>query len=446
MQLSFAAVVKQVAPAVVNIYSKRRTVRAVGHPFMNDPFFQRFFGGHGFGGLGREQVESTLGSGLIVDHEGLVVTNAHVIRGAEEITVVLADDREYPAELLLSDEASDLALLKMDAAGHSLPVATLRPSESLEVGDLVLAIGNPFGVGQTVTSGIVSAQGRSSLNINDFNFFIQTDAAINPGNSGGPLVALDGGVVGINTAIFTRDGGSQGIGFAIPAEMVASVVAAAKSEGGIAANGTIVRPWLGVQAQAVTADIADSLGLEKPAGVLIAGLHEASPLLKAGAKVGDVVISVDGREVKDPAEMRFRLATVALGQETKMTLLSGDAQKEVRVAAIAPPDLPARQETAVSAGTALSGASVVRLNPAVAVELGLADYVSAAEAAVVVSAVENGTPATRLFAPGDILLEINERKIETPADVNAALAGSTGQRGISVTLKRGGRTQRIIVR
>jgi len=240
--LSYSSVVKKVSPAVVNIYTKRVVTRSYS-PFGGDPFFEQFFGNSfGMGGLNRQQVESSLGSGVIVDAGGVVVTNAHVIKGAQEISVVLNDGREFDAELAIKDDRSDLAVLRMKTKGEDLPFATLKPSENLEVGDIVIAVGNPFGVGQTVTSGIISALARSSLNINDFNFFIQTDAAINPGNSGGPLVSMDGGVIGINTAIYSRSGGSLGIGFAIPSEMVQTVIAAEKTG---QRNISVARPWIG---------------------------------------------------------------------------------------------------------------------------------------------------------------------------------------------------------
>ena len=276
VQLSYSPLVKQVAPSVVNIYTKRVVTRNVS-PFGGDPFFEQFFGG-GFSGLNQRQVESSLGTGLIVGSEGVLVTNAHVVKGAQEISVVLQDGREFDAKVSLSDDKTDLAILRVDAEGERLPTATLKPSENLEVGDIVLAIGNPFGVGQTVTSGIVSALARSSLDINDFNFFIQTDAAINPGNSGGPLVAMDGSVIGLNTAIYSRSGGSLGIGFAIPSEMVQQVIAAEKSG---ATNASALRPWIGVSGQSVTRDIASSLGLSKPRGVLVAQMHKESPARKA---------------------------------------------------------------------------------------------------------------------------------------------------------------------
>jgi serine protease Do len=254
IQLSFAPVVKKAAPAVVNIYA-RQVQKAVGSSLFNDPFFRQFFGDQF--GQPRERVRNALGSGVIVRADGLIVTNHHVVADANEIRVVLADRREFPAKLVISDEKTDLAILRIDSGGASLPVLAFRDSDELEVGDLVLAIGDPFGVGQTVTSGIISALARTQIGISDLGFFIQTDAAINPGNSGGALIGMDGRLVGINTAIFSQSGGSIGIGFAIPSNMVRVIVAAAES------GGRIVRPWIGVTGQPVTPDLARGLGLER---------------------------------------------------------------------------------------------------------------------------------------------------------------------------------------
>jgi serine protease Do len=437
VQLSFAPVVKAVAPAVVNIYTKRTVSKRIRSPFFNDPLFAPLFGGNA--GPMRQQVENSLGSGVIVEPDGLVVTNTHVIRGAEEITVVLADGREFDATLALEDDSSDLALLRVVSPAQGLPYVSLKPSESLQVGDLVLAIGNPFGVGQTVTSGIVSAQGRSSLDINDFNFFIQTDAAINPGNSGGPLVALDGGVVGINTAIYSRDGGSLGIGFAIPSEMVASVIAAEKS--GSKGGAGVVRPWLGVTAQIVTADIANSLDLDRPAGALISDLHQASPLKKAGLQVGDVVLSMNGKPVRDPSEMKFRMATVPLGQQTGVEAVRKGKRLSFKVAAMAPPDEPPANEMTLGEEYILSGATIANLNPAVAVRIGMA-----AEDAtgVAVVAVKPGSRAARLVQAADILLEINGREIKDVKDVEKALKAAP--RSFSMVANNHGRKRRIVIR
>ncbi|MCB1721511.1 MAG: Do family serine endopeptidase [Alphaproteobacteria bacterium] len=440
IQLSFAPLVKKTAPAVVNIYTKRTVSQRSIHPFARDPFFAPFFRDDFFGGRMRKQIESALGSGVILASDGLVVTNAHVIRDADEITVVLSDGREFEARLALADEPSDLALLRIDdLRGESLPYVSLKPSETLEVGDIVLAIGNPFGVGQTVTSGIVSAQGRSSLDISDFNFFIQTDAAINPGNSGGALVALDGGVVGINSAIYSRDGGSLGIGFAIPSEMVASVIAAEKA--GLGGTRGVIRPWLGVTSQNLSADIADSLGLKTPHGTLINALHPASPLKKAGVKVGDVILSLNDKEIRDASEMKFRMATVPLGDKAKVTLMRQDQKLNVYVEAMAPPEDPPRDETSLSGEHALNGAVVGNLNPAVALELGL----SSDAQGIVVLKVARASRAARVLSPGDLLVEINGHEINDVKDVEKALNRGSGQ-GLSLVIQSGGRVQRIVIR
>jgi serine protease Do len=435
--LSYSPLVKQVSPAVVNIYANR-VVSQNFSPFFSDPFFQQFFG-PGFGGLNREQIESSLGSGLIVDPDGVVVTNAHVVEEAEEISVVLNDGREFDATVSLADRSSDLAVLRFDTKGQTLPSASLKPSEKLEVGDIVLAIGNPFGVGQTVTSGIISALARSSLNINDFNFFIQTDAAINPGNSGGPLVAMDGKVVGINTAIYSRTGGSLGIGFAIPSEMVASVIAAEKSG---ATNASVVRPWIGATGQAVTADIAASLGLERPRGVLIAGLNDASPARKAGLKVGDVVVALNGRPVNDPAELKFRLATVPIGQTADLTILRQGREQVIAMEAMTPPDDPPRDETLLEGGHILSGVSVSNINPLVGVELGL----ETEREGVVVTKVSRRSGASRFVRAGDIIVAMNDDAVEDVRDLQQELEQAMERGVFDMVIERDGQQSRIFVR
>lgn len=438
IQMSFSPLVKKISPAIVNIYTKRVVTRATGHPFLDDPFFAPFFNGGQGGGLMRKQVEGALGSGVIIEPEGLIVTNAHVIRGAEQITVVLSDGREYEAVLALQDDPSDLALLRVETKGEKLPAASLKPSESLEVGDLVLAIGNPFGVGQTVTSGIVSALARSSLDISDFNFFIQTDAAINPGNSGGPLVAMDGGVVGINSAIYSRDGGSLGIGFAIPSEMVASVIAAEKSGG----TKKVVRPWLGVTAQNVTSDIAASLGLARPVGALVTDLHPSSPMAKAGILVGDVVTKINGKDIHDPSELKFRMATVAMGGKAPMEVFRKGEKKNFEVEAIAPPDMPPRDTVKLAGAHMLNGATVENMNPAVGVELGL---FGKEDEGVVVTEVKPGTQAARIVSVGDLLIEINGTAIKRTGDVEKALKDSA-QQGLALTMRSRGQMRKIIIR
>src|SRR5271165_5914517 len=258
LQLSFAPIVKRVAPAVVNVYAAH--VVENQNPFMADPFFRQFFGGS----MPRELVQRSLGSGVIVDPSGLVVTNYHVIADASEVKIALADKREFAADVVLKDQRSDLAVLRIKGATERFPTLQFANSDDLQVGDVVLAIGDPFGVGQTVTHGIVSAVARTQVGISDYQFFIQTDAAINPGNSGGALVDQSGKLVGINTAIFSRSGGSQGIGFAIPVNMVRVVLASA--QGG---SNVVRRPWLGAKLQAVTPEISEAFGLKRPAGALV---------------------------------------------------------------------------------------------------------------------------------------------------------------------------------
>ncbi|NJL50933.1 MAG: trypsin-like serine protease, partial [Blastochloris sp.] len=299
--LSFAPVAAKTSPAVVNVFAIKTRAQTSGHPFYDDPFFRRFFGDRGFG-VPRERVQRSLGSGVIVDPRGFVVTNHHVIEGADEVRVVLADRRELAAEIVLRDPRTDLAVLRI-TDGAAFPAIELADSDALQVGDLVLAIGNPFGVGQTVTQGIVSALARTQVGVTDYQSFIQTDAAINPGNSGGALVDMSGRLVGINTAIFSRTGGSLGIGFAIPSNMVKVVVESAKSGGK-----QVKRPWLGAQLQPVTPEIAESLGLPRPVGALVADVPDSTPAAKAGLKRGDVIVAIDGQEVDDPAGLGFRLA------------------------------------------------------------------------------------------------------------------------------------------
>ena len=436
VQLSFAPLVKKVAPTVVNIYTTRTVTRRYNHPFMDDPFFRQFFNnapGFAQGGEIRKKVDGALGSGVIVSANGLVVTNTHVIKGAEEIKVILADGREFPAKVSLMDEASDVALLRID--GQNLPYAEMKPSESLEVGDLVLAIGNPFGVGQTVTSGIVSGLARSTLNINDYNFFIQTDAAINPGNSGGPLVSMDGGVIGINTAIFSESGGSVGIGFAIPSEMVESVIAA---EAGGSKN--IVRPWLGVSSQAVTAEIAESLGLATPRGTLISALHKESPLIKAGIKVGDILVSLNGHDIRDPSEMKFRMATVKIGDAATIGYLRNGKVGEAAITAIAPPEVPPRDEHTPETGF-FAGISVSNINPAVAHELGLNDQDAAG---VIVTGTEGQSYGARIFRKGDVIVSINNRDITDTESFRKILTLRMAL--IMISINRGGQLQQIAIR
>jgi Do/DeqQ family serine protease len=421
IQLSFAPVVKRVAPAVVNVYAQH--VVENSNPFLADPFFRQFFGG----GMPREQVERSLGSGVIVDPKGLVVTNYHVIEGASEVKVALADKREFDADIVLKDQRSDLAVLRIKGASERFATLEFANSDDLQVGDVVLAIGDPFGVGQTVTHGIVSAVARTQVGISDYQFFIQTDAAINPGNSGGPLVDINGRMVGLNSAIYSRSGGSQGIGFAIPANMVRVVVASA-----LGGSGAVQRPWLGAKLQEVTPDIADSLGLARPSGALVASVAAAGPAAQARIKTGDVIVSIDGAAVDDPNAFDFRFATKPLGGTAQIGLVRQGKQTVVPIALSSLPDAP-REEVAIRAHSPFLGATVANLSPALADELQLDPQT----AGVVITAVADGSPAQSIgFQKGDIVVAVNAQKIEKPADLER-VAGAGGRQW-RVTIMRGG--------
>lgn len=407
MQLSFSPLVKRVAPAVVNIFTRTTVQQRRNSPLFDDPFFRRFFGDRFPGGT-RERTESALGSGVIVSADGMVVTNQHVIEGADEIRVVLNDRREFAAEVVQADERSDLAVLRIDPEGASLPVAELGASESIEVGDLVLAIGNPFGVGQTVTSGIVSALARSRPGLTDFGVFIQTDAAINPGNSGGALVDMQGRVIGVNTAIYSKSGGSLGIGFAIPSSLVRRMVDAART------GGRVVRPWLGAQGQEVTADIAGAIGLSPPRGVLLDSVDPSGPLANAGIRQGDVVLGIDGRMVRDPVELRFRISTKQIGDLADVEYWRKGKPYEISVRLEAPPETVPRDQVTLNTGSPLDGVEVANLSPAVKEEYGL----NVEGGGVVVLDFNSGSFARRLgLRPGDVIVEVNNAPVESVRDL-----------------------------
>jgi Do/DeqQ family serine protease len=403
LRLSYAPVVQHVAPAVVNVYAAK--VVQNRNPLFEDPIFRRFFGVPG----GGNQVQRALGSGVLVDASGLIVTNNHVIEGADEVKVSLADKREFEATLVLKDSRSDLAVLRIKDGKEKFPFLDFANSDALQVGDVVLAIGNPFGVGQTVTHGIVSALARTQVGITDYQFFIQTDAAINPGNSGGALVDLTGKLVGINTAIFSRSGGSQGIGFAIPANMVRVVVASAKNGGG-----TVKRPWLGAKLQAVTPEIADSMGLKRPAGALVANVSLDSPAAQAGLKAGDLIVSVDGQAVDDPNAFDYRFATQALGGTAQLGFLRAGREMQTSVALRTAPDIP-RAEIVIRSRSPFSGVKVANLSSALTDELQL----DASLEGVAIIDVDSGSYASNLgFQRGDVILSVNGERIARTSDLD----------------------------
>ena len=424
MQLSFVPVVKQAAPAVVNIYARtvsepRRT------PLQSDPFFERFFRDP----LAdrRPRVQNSLGSGVILSADGIVVSNFHVVGMATDIRVVLNDRREFSARVMLGDQESDLAILKIDAP-EPLPFLELRRSDSVEVGELALAIGNPFGVGQTVSSGIVSGLARSgNSGGSGRGYFIQTDAPINPGNSGGALVDTAGRLIGVNTSILSRSGGSNGIGFAIPADLVAAFVAQAQ-EG----RTEFSRPWAGISGQSLDADMAATLGFDRSGGIIISGLHPASPFLEAGLDVGDVILSVGGQPVNTPAEMVYRMSATGLNEQAEVTFSSEGTEKTVKVALIAAPEVPARDQLTLPERSAFPGLTLARINPAVLAELNLPLEVEG------VAVMDAGALATRAgLRTGDVILMINGMALRHPDEAADLLSGKI--RAVELTVLRGAR-------
>jgi serine protease Do len=375
-------------------------------------------------------VQNSLGSGVLVKPDGLIVTNAHVVRGADEIRVVLADRREFDAKLVTQDDRYDLALLRIDGAGEKFPFLELRDSDSIEVGDIVLAIGNPFGLSQTVTGGIVSAVARSAGGVNDSNFFLQTDAAINPGNSGGALVSLDGRLIGINTAIYSQSGGSVGIGFATPSNIVARIVEIGTS------GGRLVRPWLGISMQTVTSELATALALPRPVGLLVKDVFASGPGDRAGIRRNDVIVALRDQPIDDEAAMRFRLATLSVGETVPITVIRGGKELTLQLPLAAPPENPPRDKSALDGRQPLSGATVVNLSPAVAEEMGLIEW----KPGVAVVEVQPGSYAARFLRQGDMVIALNGQEVKSVADLKKRIAAgvssmSVGREGMVSTIQ-----------
>lgn len=420
ISLSFSPVAKQAIPAVVNIYATRVVQQRLS-PFAGDPFFERFFQPRT-----APRLQNSLGSGVIVDPSGIVVSNHHVVGRATEIRVVLSDRREYAAEVLLTDEARDIAVLKVEADAP-LPALELADSDRAEVGDLVLAIGNPFGVGQTVTSGIVSGLARSARPGDGTEaYFIQTDAAINPGNSGGALVDMAGRLLGLNTSILTRSGGSNGIGFAIPSNLVRAYVDRA-------GEGAQSWPWAGITGQSVDGELAQALGLDRPQGVLLSEVHPASAFAATGLTPGDVVLEIDGLPVATPGELEYRIQTRPLGETARIVYLRGGSRAEARVDVAAAPEDPPRDPLRLGGtGNLFSGMLAETVNPAVVAEMGLPLNTSGV-------VVREPGQAGRLLGlrAGDVIEQVNSSRIETTADLEAV--ARTLDRGVDLRLSRNGR-------
>jgi Do/DeqQ family serine protease len=415
MKSSFAPVVRTAAPAVVNI-------AAVGTQQVRDPFW----------GIPGQRQTGSVGSGVIVRADGVVVTNNHVIEGMQRIRVTLSDRREFSARVVLADERSDIAVLQLEGVEERLPTLNIDDREEQQIGDLVLAIGNPFGVGQTVTNGIISALNRTETGISDSGSFIQTDAAINPGNSGGALVDMDGDLIGINTAIFSRSGSSSGVGFAVPASMVKRVVDSA-----VGGATVVVRPWLGVKGETVSADIARSLGLDRPQGLVVTEVYAGGPGARAGLREGDVITAIDGAEINDQGGLNFRVGTRAPNETVAVNVLR-DGRTETLNARVQP--LPGSADldnaTVVSSG-GLSGAQVLVLNPALADSLGGDPFASG----VIVGRVQRGSYAHRIgLQGGDIILAVNGRAVTSVQQL-----ANVG-RGSELTINRRGQRLNGVIR
>ncbi len=430
---SFAPVAKKAAPAVVNVYVRghlppTRTQRA------EDEFYRRFFGERF--GMPEERVQNSLGSGVIVHPDGLVVTNTHVVKvgGNAEIKVVLSDKREFDARVVMQDEKADIAILKLEGGVQKFEFMEFADSDDLEVGDLVLAIGNPFGVGQTVTQGIVSALARTEIGQSEAQVFIQTDAAINPGNSGGALVDMSGRLAGINTAIYSQTGASHGIGFAIPSNLVKLFVESAIT------GRKVARPWIGAKVEPVTRDIADALGIERAAGAVVTRVTQRSAAADAGLLVGDVITSVDGTGVDDPRALVYRLTTRGIGNAAKLQVVRKNRIQTVELQLRAAPEPGKNDVRNLTGNHPFDGARVATIVPALADELGLDE-----EQGVVILSVRQGSVAANLgFSPGDIVLSVGG----APMDSAATLEGQFRERRAmwQVEVKRLGRLVNLQIR
>lgn len=412
MLQSFSSLVKQTAPAVVNVYADR-TVQSRS-PFAGDPFFEQFFGQRM---PNRTEKQSSLGSGVMIESSGIIITNNHVIDGADDIRVALADGREFESKVLLKDDRFDVAILKIKG---DAPFATIEfgDSDALEVGDLVLAIGNPFGVGQTVTSGIISALARNRVGISDFGFFIQTDAAINPGNSGGALIDMNGRLIGINTAIFSRSGGSNGIGFAIPANLVRAVAQTAEAGGD-----RFERPYIGATFETVTPEIADALGLAKASGALVSSVEKDGPSAKAGLKAGDVVVGLDGKSVEHPDALGYRLATRGVGGTADFDVIGRGGHRMVTIALVPTPADAPGSTLLIGGNNPFAGATVADLSTRVADDLRMP---TDSRGVVVVDVARQSLAERYGFQPRDIIAAVNGAEIRHVDDLREAVAGKPG--------------------
>jgi serine protease Do len=435
----FASVLKPALPAVVNIHtSKVVKSRGQASPFFNDPMFRQFFGDQGFG-EGQQQPqnerEQSLGSGVIITADGTIVTNNHVVDGATDIKVQLADKREFQAKLVGSDAKTDIAVLKIDAT--NLPTLAIGDSSKLQVGDVIFAIGEPFGLGGTATMGIVSATGRGGLGIESYEDFIQTDAAINPGNSGGAMIDLHGDLIGINTAILNGGGGGNlGVGFAIPINMARSVMDQ------IVGHGKVVRGYLGLVPQDLTPVLAREFGVNRPGGAVVTNLRPDAPAAKAGLKDGDVILELDGKPVESANNLRLRISQTAPGSTVKLGISRDGKAQDVSVTlGELPPDAAAAEAPGESGGGGLEGVNVQELTPDAAKELQLAP---GTRGVVVTSVDPSSTAAAAGLSRGDVIQEVNHKPVHSITEYKQALA-AVGKGSVLLLVNEGGVTQYVVI-
>lgn len=424
---AMAEVAGAVKPAIVNI-STTRTVKVSGgmEPFFDDPFFRRFFGDNfGRQRQPKEHKSTGLGSGVIVSSDGFIITNFHVVKDADEIKVLLSDKREFAGKVMGSDPKTEISVVKIEASG--LPTMPWGNSDMLQVGEIVLAVGNPYGLNQTVTNGIVSALGRANVGIADYEDFIQTDAAINPGNSGGALVNVRGELIGINTAIFSTSGGYQGIGFAIPSNMVKSIMES------LIKKGKVVRGWLGISIQKITPELARQFNLKEEKGALVSDIVENSPAEKAGIKRGDVIVEYDGRQTDEPYQLRNMIANTLPGEEHTLKVLRDDKLIIIKVIIGELPAEMQRPETG-DYQNVMKGVSVQNITPEIAKKLNIPGRVKG----VIISDIDEGGPASGVLMQGDIIQEINRKKINDVKDYQETVSKIRKDEDVLLLIYRSG--------
>lgn len=437
LRTSFSDTVKTASPAVVNIFTEKEVATRTFNPFFNDPLFNRFMQGGMQRNL-KKRIERSLGSGVVVTEDGYIVTNYHVVADAKSIRVVFSDRSEYAAEFIAADKNTDIAVMRIileEGQEATFNYVNFADSDAIEVGDIVLALGNPYGVGQSVSMGIISATGRSNLGTGEYENFIQTDAAINPGNSGGALVDSDGKLVGVSTAIYSKSGGSQGIGFAIPANSVRVTL------NSVLTTGKITRPWFGADGQDVTADLAKQLELGEPAGVLINEIVPGSPAAKSNLEIGDIILSFAGHSVDDMRQLNARIASSFVGEKYELGVWR-EGQKYVSELMLgALPDRRTDEQYTVRGSNPLAGFTFEPLSPALSDDLGLA--LTTKGITVIATPHQKGFGMVDL-SDGDVLVSVNKKNIHTIKDLQTAV--SRRPSSWQIIYKRDGKMHRVIIK